>query len=124
MADGAIMRSEYLNVSTGTVRGGPTGHGESLTDVEGYLLPMERARGAGLHSWGVIGGLTVSSVAGGPGLTVTPGSALDAAGRTILLAARRRGDHGPDGRPDRHREHPHGAGFHGRRAPSHCRRRP
>ena len=87
MADGAIMRSEYLNVSTGTVRGGPTGHGESLTDVEGYLLPMERARGAGLHSWGVIGGLTVSSVAGGPGLTVTPGSALDAAGRTILLAA-------------------------------------
>ena len=48
MTDGAVMRTEYWNISTGTVRTGPTGHGESLTDMENYLLPMDRARGSGL----------------------------------------------------------------------------
>ncbi len=87
MSDAAIMRVEYLNVSTGTVRTGATGHGESLTDMESYLLPLEQARGATLNSWGVAGGLTVRATTGQTGVAVTTGTALDAAGRTAVLAA-------------------------------------
>jgi hypothetical protein len=86
MSDIAMMRTEYLNVSTGTVRTGATGHGESLTDVESYLLPLDQARGASLHSWGVAGGLTVGATTGQGGVTVTMGTALDAAGHTAVLA--------------------------------------
>ena len=35
-----LMRIEYWNPSTGTVRTGSTGHGESFTDMESYLLPL------------------------------------------------------------------------------------
>jgi hypothetical protein len=87
MTDGAVLRTEYWNIATGTVRTGPTGHGESLTDMESYLLPMARARDAGLHSWGVADGLAVQGTAGAPGLTITPGTALDSAGRLIVLPA-------------------------------------
>ncbi|HMH89730.1 MAG TPA: hypothetical protein VK586_01465 [Streptosporangiaceae bacterium] len=87
MTDGAVMRTEYWNISTGTVRTGPTGHGESLTDMESYLLPMDRARDSGLYSWGVADGLAVQGTAGAPGVTVMPGTALDAAGRLIVLPA-------------------------------------
>ncbi len=87
MTDGAVMRTEYWNISTGTVRTGPTGHGESLTDMENYLLPMDRARGSGLYSWGVADGLAVQGTAGAPGVTVMPGTALDASGRLIMLPA-------------------------------------
>src|SRR6266508_3531591 len=74
-----VMRTEYVNLSTGTVRAGATGHGESLTDVESYLLPLERARGRGLYSFGVAAGLRVSATAGQAGVTVAVGTALDAA---------------------------------------------
>jgi hypothetical protein len=87
MTDGAVMRTEYWNISTGTVRTGSTGHGESLTDMESYLLPMDRARDSGLYSWGVADGLAVRGTAGAPGVTVLPGTALDAAGRLIVLVA-------------------------------------
>ena len=87
MTDGAVLRTEYWNIATGTVRTGPTGHGESLTDMESYLLPLDRARDAGLYSWGVADGLAVQGSAGAPGLTVTPGTALDSVGRLIVLAA-------------------------------------
>jgi hypothetical protein len=85
MSDGAVMRVQYVNVATGTVRGGPTGRGESLTDFDAYLLPMERARGRSLHTWGVTRGLTVTSRVGQPGLAVSPGDALDSAGRMLLI---------------------------------------
>jgi len=38
-----LIRSQYWNPSTGTVRGGSTAHGESLVDVESGLLPLARA---------------------------------------------------------------------------------
>lgn len=85
MTDGAVMRTEYWNISTGTVRTGATGHGESLTDMESYLLPADQARGAALYSWGVAAGLAVQGTAGAPGVTVLPGTALDAAGQLIML---------------------------------------
>lgn len=85
MSDGALKRTEYWTISTGTVRTGPTGHGESLTDMESYLLPMDAARGAALYSWGVATGLAAQGTPGQPGVTVLPGTALDAAGRLIML---------------------------------------
>jgi len=87
MTDSGIQRTEYWNLSQpGTVRTGATGHGESLTDMESYLLPMDQARGSGLYSWGVADGLVVAASTGAPGVTIAPGSALDAAGRLIVLA--------------------------------------
>jgi hypothetical protein len=85
MSDGAVLRTEYWNLSTGTVRTGATGHGESLTDMESYLLPLDAARGSALYSWGVAAGLTVQAAAGPPGVTVSTGTALDSAGRLILV---------------------------------------
>ncbi|MEV6304520.1 hypothetical protein AB0M02_34285 [Actinoplanes sp. NPDC051861] len=81
-----IIRTQYLNLATGTVRTGSTNHVESRDDMDSHLLPLERARGAALHHWGVARGLEVSAVAGAAGLTVAPGTALDAAGHTIVLA--------------------------------------
>ena len=46
--DMTLMRIEYTKLSTGTVRAGATGHGESLTDVENYLMPLDRVRGSTL----------------------------------------------------------------------------
>lgn len=85
MSDGAILRTEYWNLSTGTVRTGATGHGESLTDMESYLLPLDAARGSALYSWGVASGLGVQAATDPPGVTVSTGTALDGNGRLILL---------------------------------------
>ena len=65
----------------------PHPHGESLTDVEDYLLPQAQNRAASLYTWGVADGLSVSAVPHQPGLTIAPGVALDAAGHLIALAA-------------------------------------
>ena len=86
MTASGIQRTEYWNLSQpGTVRAGATGHGESLTDMESYLLPMDQARGSGMYSWGVADGLAVQATAGASGLTIAPGTALDVAGRLIVL---------------------------------------
>jgi hypothetical protein len=82
-----VMRTEYLNLNTGTVRTGPTGHGESLIDMESYLLPLDQARGSSLSSFGVATGLGVRATIGQLGVTVAVGAALDAAGRLAVLAA-------------------------------------
>ena len=82
-----LMRTEYWNLSTGTVRSGATGHGESLTDVENYLLPQAQIQGSSLLLWGVAEGLTVTAVPNQADLSIAPGVALDAAGRLIALAA-------------------------------------
>ncbi len=81
-----IIRSQYWNPSTGTVRGGSTAHGESLVDVESGLLPLARATASSLHTWGVADGLAVSAVTGADGVTVAPGAGLDALGRLVVLA--------------------------------------
>src|SRR4051812_6737663 len=81
-----LIRTEYMNVSTGTVRGGSTGHGESLTDMESYLLPAAQIVASSLHTFGVADGLLVNATSGGTGLTISPGSALDSAGHLITVA--------------------------------------
>ncbi len=80
-----IVRTEFRNVD-GSVRGGFTGHGESLNDVENFQMPMDRARGRGGSSWGVVEGMEVSVGIGEPGVTVSPGSALDSDGNLVVLA--------------------------------------
>ena len=82
-----LVRTEYLNVSTGTVRSGSTAHGESLTDMESYLLPRAQSSNSALHLWGVADGLAVTAAPGATELTIAPGVALDAAGHLIALAA-------------------------------------
>ena len=81
-----LTRTQYWNLGTNTVRGGATAHGESLTDLESYLLPQAQMLGAGLYSWGVADGLAVRATANQPDLTVMPGTALDATGHLIALA--------------------------------------
>jgi hypothetical protein len=81
-----LVRSEYLNISTNTVRTGATSHGESLVDVETYLMRHDRISSSALHSWGVAEGLSVTGVPSPTGLTIAPGVALDSAGRLIALA--------------------------------------
>ena len=49
-----VQRTEYRNLITGTILGGPTGHGESLTDMESYLLPLDRQRARGLYTAGIV----------------------------------------------------------------------
>src|SRR6266540_4198529 len=95
-----VMRTEYWNLGTGTVRAGATGHGESLTDVESYLLPLEQAQGRSLFSWGVAAGLRVSATSGGAGVTVGVGVALDGSGRLVVLAADGKAVVDPDVDPD------------------------
>jgi hypothetical protein len=81
-----LVRTEYLNVSTNTVRTGATSHGESLVDVESYLMRHDQISSSALHSWGVAEGLSVTMVPGPTSLTVTPGVAVDSAGHLVSLA--------------------------------------
>jgi hypothetical protein len=81
-----LVRTEYLNVSTNTVRTGATSHGESLVDVESYLMRHDQISSSALHSWGVAEGLSVTVTPGPTSLTVTPGVAVDSAGHLISLA--------------------------------------
>jgi hypothetical protein len=81
-----LVRTEYLNVSTGTVRSGPTSHGESLVDMESYLMRHDQISSSALHSWGVAEGLSTMAAPNPTSLTVTPGAAVDSAGHLIALA--------------------------------------
>ena len=74
------MRNEYRNLDTGKLRTGDTGRGESLTDVEHYLMPVDQTRNSALYSWGVAEGMTVSASAGQAGIRVSAGTAIDQAG--------------------------------------------
>jgi hypothetical protein len=84
-----LTRTEYWNVSQNPPipRTGSTAHGESITDIENYLLPLSQMKASGFYTWGVVDGLTVSAVAGQPGLTIAPGLALDLAGHVLALAS-------------------------------------
>lgn len=82
-----VKRTEYFNFDTGSARSGGTVRAETLMDTEDYDRRLDDARGASLHTWGVADGLEVSATAGQPGVTVGPGTALDAAGRTSVLEA-------------------------------------
>lgn len=80
-----VQRTEYRNLTTGTIRGGATGHGESLVDLESYLMPVTREQNRGQLSAGVIEGLTLALTEAADGITVAPGSAIDTAGNFIAL---------------------------------------
>jgi Chaperone of endosialidase len=84
-----LTRTEYWNVSqTPPIpRTGSTAHGESITDMESYLMPAAQVLTSSLYRGGVADGLTVSAVSGQAGVTITPGVALDTAGHVIALAA-------------------------------------
>ena len=82
-----LARTEYMNVSTNTVRTGATSHGESLTDMESYLMRHGQIGASALRAWGVAEGLTVVAAPDPTSLTVKPGVALDASGHLIALAA-------------------------------------
>src|SRR4051812_6776591 len=81
-----VERTEYRNLPNATVRGGSTGHGESLTDMERFLVPMERARTTGSFSQGVLEGLSLSASTGAGSVSVSPGTALDGVGNLVMLA--------------------------------------
>ena len=66
---------------------GATGHGESLTDMENFLMPLSQSALSALRTPGVADGLTVTATAQPQGLTVSPGVALDVNGHLIVLAA-------------------------------------
>ncbi len=80
------MRTEYRNLSNATVRGGSTGHGESLTDMESFLMPMERARTKASFSAGVLEGLVLSAATGDDSISLSLGTALDSVGNLVVLA--------------------------------------
>ncbi|MER7251324.1 hypothetical protein [Kribbella sp. NPDC000426] len=80
-----LRRTYYGVLDQGPIRSGSTQRGESLTDVDGYLLPMERTTLGALLEPGVADGLQVSAVAGQPGLTIAPGAAVDGLGRVAAL---------------------------------------
>ena len=86
MSSQPLMRTEYWNVSTNTVRGGATAHGESLTDMENYVVPQAQMVGSSLYTWGVADGLVVTATPNQAGVHIAPGVALDAAGHLIALA--------------------------------------
>ncbi|MCX5328341.1 hypothetical protein [Streptomyces sp. NBC_00140] len=81
-----LRRTYYGNLASGQVIAGNTQHGESLTDMEGYALPMEQARLSALLDPGVADGLQVGAALGQPGLTVGTGLAVDGRGRSAVLA--------------------------------------
>lgn len=87
MSNTGLVRTQYWNMSgpNPTPRTGLTSRAESRTDIEGYVLPADAARTTALYDWGIAGGLTVTATAGSAGITVAPGTALDADGRVIVL---------------------------------------
>jgi len=82
-----LVRTEHWNPSTGTPRQGFTGHGESLPDMESYLLPLIGALLGGALGPGVVYGLEVTATVGAQNLSVGTGLALDGTGRPVLLSA-------------------------------------
>lgn len=87
MAGKGLTRTDYWNRVTGSVRTGDTRHDETVTDIESFLLPHSQAAIAGLHSWGIADGLGVTATANQAGLSVSLGTAVDAAGHLIVLIA-------------------------------------
>lgn len=79
--DLVIRRTEYPDDGLGD----PTSHGQSRTDLDSYLLPAARIRTLAQHGWGVAAGLRVSATTGATSVSVEPGTALDALGRSVFL---------------------------------------
>ncbi|RSM99459.1 hypothetical protein DMB42_41850 [Nonomuraea sp. WAC 01424] len=80
-----MKRSEYWDHDLYIPRIGATGNVQSHTDVQDYLLPMDQARNAACLTWGVAAGLAVQVTGEPVGLRISPGTAIDAEGRLIVL---------------------------------------
>lgn len=81
-----IRRTEFRNPGETGPREGEVHYEEALNDVENYQMQLDRYRGRGWFTWGVVQGLEVSPVPGQPGVRVSPGSALDRDGNLVVLA--------------------------------------
>ncbi|MEV0711569.1 hypothetical protein [Nocardia aurea] len=82
-----IKRTDYWN-RTGAVpkvRNGDSTHGETVTDIEDFVLPYSRATLTTLRLWGVGDGLTVTATVNTTGLKVTTGVSIDDDGRAAVL---------------------------------------
>ena len=86
MTSRRISRTEYRVPGSGLPRLGATTHAESGVDLEEYLRPLEQVH-TSAHGSGVVEGLTVTAVPGASVVRITPGVAIDGAGRHIALAA-------------------------------------
>ncbi|SDY54999.1 Chaperone of endosialidase [Modestobacter sp. DSM 44400] len=84
-----LVRTQYWNLNgvNRTPISGSTDRAESRTDMERHLLAADAARNTALCTPGVAAGLQVSGTVGAAGVTVAPGTALDGAGRVVVLAA-------------------------------------
>ncbi|WP_194814244.1 hypothetical protein [Nocardia sp. XZ_19_385] len=87
MANAALIRTDYWNRVTNTVRSGNPSRTENVTDIENFAIPYTCALTASLHLWGIATGLTATAVADQPGLTIAPGAATDKNGYLIALVA-------------------------------------
>ncbi|MFI7690043.1 hypothetical protein ACIBQ6_13285 [Nonomuraea sp. NPDC049655] len=85
MDNNTLKRSEYWDHDLYSPRVAATGSAQSYTDVQQYLLPMEQARNTACLTWGVAGGLVVEAAAVPDEVRVSPGTAIDAEGRLIVV---------------------------------------
>ncbi len=60
---------------------------EDFNDEQLYLRQMRYLHNRALHTWGIVEGLVVNSVAGTSKVTVAPGIAIDRLGRELVLPA-------------------------------------
>ena len=97
MAVEPVVRTSYTDPTdpANGLRLGDTVHAESLVDQKRYIDPLARAHGSAVHGWGIGTGLAVTATAGQPGLRVHAGVAVDADGRTIVLALTGKAEVGP-----------------------------
>ncbi|MFE6922874.1 hypothetical protein ACFVAV_17710 [Nocardia sp. NPDC057663] len=82
-----IRRTDYWN-RTGAVpkvRNGDSTHGETVTDIEDFVLPYSRATLTTLRLWGVGDGLAVTATMNTAGLKVGTGVSIDDDGRAAVL---------------------------------------
>jgi len=65
---------------------GDTGHAESRTDMERFVIPMGQVDRSSTRGWGVVEGLRVTAVRGQRGVTLAPGVGVDSAGQLTVVA--------------------------------------
>jgi hypothetical protein len=82
-----IDHTEHRVPGTTVWRPGGTSHEEGGTDLEQYLRSLEQVHASALHGTGIAEGFTVSAEAGATTVRVSPGVAVDAEGRHVVLTA-------------------------------------
>jgi len=78
MADDVTQRMNYFDHQFLRV--------DDFSQEQSYQLDRRRRHNRLLHVWGIAEGLTLTAANGATGVTVQPGTAIDGAGREIVLA--------------------------------------